>query len=523
MGDKAWLEKDEETSYIFYMKYMNLLCQLQKNSPEFRREKNTVAKMLGKNSKQQMYLDRIQKLQESLRKRYEEQYPSSSTPSIESREVEMKEDENQNEIKKEVRETISVRELFTMMEEHEKILIMDCRSAEDYNQSKVKYQYTINVPEHILKLGMSASKIEEQLPNGSKVFWQMRNRPFIIIVDWKSKRFNRNSAAWHLKEILTEWDQDIEKKPAMLLLEGGYDEFRTKYPQICENPKYSPIKEQNGDVNGIEDIEYPNLEDIQMKDNSMNNSIPSVDRSMKPNAIKAYESKKTQLELMEEKEKLVDKTLETEQELLNLETNLNQIVNNKENNEDSSMQERGYLFKIWELQSKQDDLKVEEKSIKEQLDQSRNLSLEVLKPQEMTKVAQLEKHLEKKEKEQKRIKEEREKKKREREAALKYSRDHPKPADTLRTPPKVHRSNEIIMSPKALDNQINKPSIPMFDRTSKPLSTVNSHITINDQDFAPIYGNVVSKCFCSSNPNPIDSQTNFWRFIVVYKPPMTRF
>lgn len=480
------------------MKYMNLMSIIQKSS-EFEKEKASVVKIAGSNEKIRKYLDRIEELQNSLKIRYEMDYPSEK-PVVATTNGSSEPEVKDSAKPAEVRETVSSQELYKMMEGHEKILIMDCRPEEDYAQSKITYQYTINVPAHILKLGMSASKIEEQLPNGSKVFWQMRNRPFIIIVDWKSKRFNRNSPVWHLKEILMEWDQDIEKKPEMLLLEGGYDVFKTRYPMKCENPQYSPPRENNGDLYGIEDIEYPNLEDIQMKDSSMNiSTIPLVDRSMKPNAGKAYDSK-TKLELMEEKEKLVDKTLETEQELLSLETSYSQVVSDKENNEGSAFKEQKYLFQIWELQSRQDDLKVKEKSIKEQLDLKRKLGKEVLEPQQMTKVAQLEQHFKEVEAEQKRIKEEREQKKREREAALKHSRDHPKPSiDALRTPPKVLRSNEIIMSPKALDNQINKPSIPMFDRTSKPPSTVNSQIVLTDQDFAPVYGQVVSKRFCLPN------------------------
>lgn len=479
---------DEESSFVMYMKFMNLLSKLQKN-PDFHKEKALITKMIGNNTDISKHFDRMVVLKASLELRYAKAYPTKASSIVEStimnvdQEIAVIETATQ-----EVREVIDCKALFDMLEGGEKLLIMDCRSAETYEQSKMSYKYTMNVPEDILKLGMTASKIQERLPNDSKVFWNMReNRRFIIFVDWFSKRFNRNSPVWHLKEILMEWDQDVEKKPEMLLLEGGYEKWKTVYPMKCFNPQFSPPKAINGDTPAIEDIEYPNLEDIQMKDSSLNISSPQIDRSMKLNAMKAYETSKTSLQLLEENEQIMDMSLRNERELLNLETDLKQIVSNKENNEDSTAQEQSYMFKIWELQSKQTDINVKEKSIKEQLELSKD---QVQEPREMTKVMQVEQHVKEMETERRRVHEEREQKKKEREEALKFARDNKPSFNDHRTPPKSQRKEEIILSPKAL-NQVNTPSIPSFDRAAKPMQTVSRQI-FSDQDFSPVYGRVVS-------------------------------
>lgn len=487
------LEGDEETSYVLYMKFMNMMTEIQK-IPDFKKENTLITKMIGTNASIRTYMDRIEKLQKSLKDRYDVAYPViDEEPALaESTRIDNDMTVDTKMEAPTVRELITCKELFDLMNEgKQRMLIMDCRSEEDYENSKINFKFALNVPENLPALGMTASKIHQQLPNESRVYWELRQaRPFLIFIDWTSKRFNRNSPVWHLREILTDWDQDTEKKPEIFLLEGGYEQWKTLYPMKCINPQYSQPRTTNGDVPAIEDVEYPNIEDIQMKDLSMNRSIvPQVDRSMKANAIKAFESK-SQLELLEENEQLMDRSLKNEKELLELETDLKQIVSDKENNEDSSQKEQQFMFKIWELTSKQNDFNREEKAIKEQLDQKKTIAKEPAKPQEMTKVKELELHLLEKAEEKKNIEREIAKKKKEREEALKFARDRKPTFNDHKTPTKAQRKDELILSPKALSNQVISPSLPSFDRSSKPL-TVSRQIT-DDREFSPVYGRTVS-------------------------------
>lgn len=487
------MDGDEERSYVLYMKFMGIMAKLTR-LPDYQKQKQQVTKILGTNETMRKHLDKLEVLSSSLKARYalkNAEKAESSPIEIDAAPLESSLSTSQLEIKN----VIDCRELFTKMEEQTKLLIMDCRPEADYELSKMTYKYTLNVPEPLLTLGMTASKILERLPNESKVYWNLRETRCIIFVDWSSQRFNRNSPVWHLKEILMDWDQDVDTKPEMFLLEGGYERWVTIYPMKTTNPQVAPPKTTNGQGPAIEDVEYPNWEDILMKDASLNQSItaPQVDRSIKVNAVKAYESGKSQLELLEENEQIMNKSLMTEKELLTLETSLKQIVSDKENNEDSSSKEQSHLFKIWELQSKQKDIILEEKSIKEQIDQSKSQEKEP-SSNLTTKVQQIERTILEMELERKRVHDEREKKKKERDEALKIARARKPTFNDHKTPPKSQRKDELILSPKALSNQINSStitSIPSFDRSSKP-SQIYIRQTFNEEDFAPVYGRVVS-------------------------------
>lgn len=174
------------------MKYLNLLTQIKKQ-PDFPKERKYVTDKLGTNLAQTKIMDRLQILKDSLLVRYEEKNIKFPI------EVEIVP-------KKEERSSIDCTTLSAMIRDKTKILIMDCRPRDEYEESKIDYNFMINVPEEIIHVGMSASKIENSLPNESKVGWASRfNRNFIIFVDWNTKGPEpiRNTAVWHLKEILT--------------------------------------------------------------------------------------------------------------------------------------------------------------------------------------------------------------------------------------------------------------------------------------------------------------------------------
>lgn len=489
-AEKFRIQGDEESSYVLYMKYLSLMSLLQK-MPDFRRQKDFVCKSLGSNEAITKYLNHVEVLQNSLKARYEAAYPKMIEPAtpvvapVVEAVIEVASEEQSPAI-----ETISCKTLKELIEGGEKLLIMDCRSQEHYAATGLEYQYTLNVPEEIIDLGMSASKIQGKLPNESRVYWEMRTkRKYIILLDWYSTLYNRNSAVWHLREILKEWDQENDKKPFIMLLEGGYDTFKMMYPMLCRNPHFVPPTESNFKVPAVGDIEYPNLADITMKDDSFSNSIPIVDRTMKANAVSAYENQKSQLELLNESSKLADQSIKAGEELLTLEREMNQITKNKENLDDSGKQEQTFMFKIWELNAKINDTDGELKSLKKQIDE---VKPEVKDVTIMTKVKQVEMELAEKDRKRRMVQAEVEKNKRERDENLRIARSKKPNLDNMRTPPKVSRREELILSPKSLTtNEIVAPNAPLFDRSSKPVVLAPRQI-FNKEDFAPVYGNVVS-------------------------------
>lgn len=489
-ADKSWIDRDEECAYVHYMKALGIITMIQKK-PDFAKERDFVSKILGSNVKLDKIFDRLTTLKDSLKNRYKSLKPSENPLPPEPLPLEVQSQEE--EVPQVLRETIDCKTLFEMMSNNEKILIMDCRLEECFEQSRPQYQYTLNVPEEIAKIGMSASKIHKHLPNESKVFWQMRDQRTIIICDWTSKMFNRNSAVWHLREILNRFD-DIEKKQEILLLEGGYEAWKTHYPMKCKNPHYQRPNDSNGFAQGVDDIEYPTLEDIVMKDDTLNRSstVPAIDRSMKAGALEAHH--KSKLEILEETGMLMEKSLQNEKNLLLLETSLTEIANDKENNDDSANKEQANMFQIWELQSKQRDYDSDISKMKEKLDHSK--PTEPLNPQELTRVMQVERDLQEKEQQRKFLQSERERKNKERNEALKYARDHKPTFNDHRTPPKSQRSDELILTPKSLSDQVISPissRTPLFDRSSKPMHTLLGGVKkLVDHDFDPVPGRVVS-------------------------------
>lgn len=478
MADFHEKKGDAETAYICLGRYMNLLTQLQ-HKKDYQAQKNFIKSTIGGNQEQKRLMEKLEKLREKLKARHVNE-ENIAKLSIEPA-VPM---ENPVVDKiPETRETIACVKLYEMMEkDSSKFLIIDTRSNEDFINSKIDFKFICNVPQDLCNLGMTANKVQLELPNESKVFWEMRkDRPIIVFLDWRSTCFTRNSPVWQLRNILKEYDPELDKIPEMIILEGGYERWLFTYPMKCTDPHVEVPNDMNNSTPTVEGIEYPTLEDIVMKDQSFN--TPLVDRSTKGSAIKAYDKKLSESELLEEKEMLINKSIQNEKELMKLEQDFDTIVSNKENENDPSKQQQ-MLYKIWELDTKQKDFASQHQTINNELEKVKKAT--ILSPK-ISKVEDLENRLKIKEAEEKRLHDDREKKKREREDKLSIARQNKPQFDDYKSPTKAPRKSELILSPRNL----NQNSIPHFDRASKP-TLQNSQQFYDNQDFAPVYQKVVS-------------------------------
>lgn len=334
---------------------MNILTQLQRRK-DYQKYKDTIKQKVGSNADQYRRMDML----EVIKKQYEREenekraavepdlpdVPTSLPPL------------NNNGIRDEaqiVRDTIDCIALLEMIsKDSKKCLVIDCRSEADYNESSIDFKFAFNIPESLCVIGMSITKLQQQMPNESKVFWNMRkDRSVIIFVDWFSDTFSRNSPPWYLRNLINEFDQEVEKKPEMLLLEGGYEKWLTLYPMKCTNPHVTIPRALDNSTPIIGEIEYPNLDDIVMKDLSAGDATsgtPKIDRSTKSNAIKSYEKNLTTTELLEKKKELLNKSLLNESQLMKLEQDYNEMSFNKENEEDAT-KETQLRYQIMELDS----------------------------------------------------------------------------------------------------------------------------------------------------------------------------
>ena len=186
--------------------------------------------------------------------------------------------------------------------------------------------------------------------------------------------------------------------------------------------------------------------------------------------------------MLEEKERLINKSIQNEKELLKLEQDLDTISANKENESDPAKQQQ-MLYAIWELDTKQKDFAFQHESINKEIEKVKKTT--VLSPK-ISKVEDLENRLKVKEAEERKLHDDREVKKKEREEKLLIARQNKPQFDDYKSPIKAPRKSELILSPRNL----NQNAIPHFDRTSKP-TLQNSQHFYDNQDFAPVYQKVV--------------------------------
>jgi len=69
-AEKAFIDGDEELSYIYFMKYFNLINTIHK-LPDYKKEKKYVSEILGSNEKQTRAFDKVENLSKNLKLRYD--------------------------------------------------------------------------------------------------------------------------------------------------------------------------------------------------------------------------------------------------------------------------------------------------------------------------------------------------------------------------------------------------------------------------------------------------------------------
>lgn len=89
-----------------------------------------------------------------------------------------------------------------------RVLLMDCRSRNDFQESHLKYNFLINVPEEIISAGKSADRIRNELDcDDDIVMWgHRRTKDHVVLIDWKTETENpiRDTPLFLLKRILSE-------------------------------------------------------------------------------------------------------------------------------------------------------------------------------------------------------------------------------------------------------------------------------------------------------------------------------
>uniref|UniRef100_A0AAG5CT35 Ubiquitin carboxyl-terminal hydrolase n=1 Tax=Anopheles atroparvus TaxID=41427 RepID=A0AAG5CT35_ANOAO len=508
-SDRHYIDKDEEKAYVGYMRLMMIVQDIRINK-EYGRKKRIVTDLLGTQSDFDIILTKLEKLHKSLQARYEEQArrkglssamasprePSGYIPALPAT------PQNVEPTVPKVKQTVSATELYAMINDcGVSLLIMDCRSAEDFAASHLRYDYLVNVPEHLLVAGMTSGKLNDALPEKSRMLWSSRMvKEQVVLMDWNTIGIPSQDTSIHvLHYILCHYDQDMESTK-IIRLDGGYQSLQLHYPASCTNPSYHPPMAPNNSDGDLREIEYPDIKAIPMKEDSFLRAgfKPPIDRHSKAAAVSLYESLPKLQEILVEHEQILDKSKLNAQEIIKTETELKNLE--QESPEPGSVEaQQSLLFTVMELKDRQRDIEAEkarlvreEETYKEleQEQQDRGEQISTEQAEQLEREA-LKRRLLKKEREERELVElgiqlQRE---REREEKLALAREQKRLLkENVPEPTKPSY-------PEERPQYLGGPRLPQFDRSAKPLADHNHNLRARDldvvqRDFAPVYGTV---------------------------------
>lgn len=204
VADEALMDGDEEKAYVMLLRYFNLLAALQK-LPDFPKNKKYLSDLLGGSASQNATMDKLELIANSLRARYNEKNKNKLIQAIH---MEQNELENLEGVAEEdfnaPQEDIDSSKVYAMLKDAKtSMLLLDCRPRKDFQESRIKYSYILNVPEDLLYKGISVSMIQEQFSDKDKTFWASRiTKTNIVMLDWNSAEFKPETPIWVLRDIL---------------------------------------------------------------------------------------------------------------------------------------------------------------------------------------------------------------------------------------------------------------------------------------------------------------------------------
>lgn len=294
-AEECRLDRDEERAYVLYMKFVTVY-NLIKKRPDFKQQQDYFHSILGPANIKKA-IEEAERLSESLKLRYEEAEVRKKLEEKDRQEEEQLQQKRQepgredvgssakgslenvvdskNKIQKingeksEKNETtkkgsITAKELYAMMmDKNISLIVMDARRMQDYQDSCISN--SLSVPEEAISPGITANKIEANLPDDSKDTWKKRgNVEYVVLLDWFSsaKDLQLGTTLQSLKDALFKWESKTVLRNEPLVLEGGYENWLLCYPQYTTNAKVTPPpRGKNEEVSISLDFTYPSLEE----------------------------------------------------------------------------------------------------------------------------------------------------------------------------------------------------------------------------------------------------------------------
>ncbi|XP_042543795.1 ubiquitin carboxyl-terminal hydrolase 8 isoform X2 [Dipodomys spectabilis] len=295
-AEECRLDRDEEKAYVLYMKFVSVYNLIKKRS-DFKQQQDYYNSMVGLTNIKKA-IEEAERLSESLKLRYEEAEVRKKLEEKDRQEEEQLQQQQRegsgrddvgasargplenvldsknktqriNGEKNEKSETvekgaITAKELYAlMMDENTSLIIMDARRTRDYQHSCILN--SLSVPEEAISPGVTASRIEANLPDDSKDTWMKRgNVDYVVLLDWFSsaKDLQLGTTLRSLKDALFKWESKSVLRSEPLVLEGGYENWLLCYPQYTTNAKVTPPpRGKHEEVSISLDFTYPSLEE----------------------------------------------------------------------------------------------------------------------------------------------------------------------------------------------------------------------------------------------------------------------
>uniref|UniRef100_UPI0037E83BD0 ubiquitin carboxyl-terminal hydrolase 8 n=1 Tax=Semicossyphus pulcher TaxID=241346 RepID=UPI0037E83BD0 len=296
-AEECRLDRDEEKSYVLYMKYLTVYDIIKKRT-DFKQQPEYYMTMLGPNSFKKA-IEAAEKLSESLKLRYEEVEVRKQLEEKERQEEKKRKEEitekdagrgspkslaankkdikkvkgEQNELKTATSKAvvpaggITAEKLFNMMKDQMiTTIVMDARSQRDFEESHIQVptQTCVSVPEEAISPGITVNQIEAKLPEVSKEQWRRRGLvDYIVLLDWFSSvtDLKLGTTLQSLKDALFKWDSLTILRSEPLVLEGGYENWLLFYPMYTTNAKVRPPRQNIINTLPQLNFSYPSLEE----------------------------------------------------------------------------------------------------------------------------------------------------------------------------------------------------------------------------------------------------------------------
>lgn len=285
---------DQEQAYILAMRAFQIISHIR-TKPDYRKDKKYFDGMIGVNTIEKLLLkceNLSQALTERYQKRKEQTRLADPGPVIQEPESKVIPEKDPDPRPTRASGTLTAKELKKLMDQKSTaFLLLDARPRADFEATRIKHPYVLNVPGEILVPGVTAKHVERGLRVEDRFEWPRRlSVDRLILLDWQSTSIEPNTPLRHLRDAMMLWDEGSNRykcsQPWLLI--GGHEDFALHYPMEVTNPKQAraPKTQQRPTLAGLADLSslvYPDLDQGFIQ-------TPSPERTPSSSSIKSASS-----------------------------------------------------------------------------------------------------------------------------------------------------------------------------------------------------------------------------------------